>query len=132
MNDQTKIILLWLMFVMCMILHYDYYVSDNFCGFGNEANTIGIERIPLMLLKTALHLLPMVFVLVIMFKPVAFVYRINLGLAVVYTAFNLLHLFSELGQEPFNACQLELLALSTVITGLLCLVSWRTSKTRKG
>ncbi len=130
MNNQTKIILLWLMFVMCMVLHYDYYVSDNFCGFGNEANTIGIESLPLVLLKTALHLLPMGFALVIMFKPVALVYRIHFGVAIVYTAFNLLHLFSELAQEPFNACQVELLVLATAITGILCVVSWAASKKR--
>ena len=65
MNNQTRIVFLWFMLIVCMILHFDYHVSDIFYGISVEKpGANGIVPPTIIIIRLAFHTLPFAFALI--------------------------------------------------------------------
>jgi len=128
MKNRIAVIIIWLMLIECMNLHYDYYVSDNFCGIANNIEQVkaGLhEASSLIIIKVACHILPLLYVLVIIFSDEKLVRNANLGLACAYTLFHGAHFSGEISQDPFNLIQVVLLAVTFFISCGLIFYSYQ-------
>eukprot|EP01034_Spumella_vulgaris_P016599 gene16599-21191_t len=64
MNQPTKISLLWMMLVICMILHFDYHVSGIFYGIDvKKTDATGQYPPTLILIRGLFQILPLIFAL---------------------------------------------------------------------
>ena len=127
-QPRWAVIVIWMMLVETMDLHYDYYVSDHFCGIANniEQPNAGLHpTVMLVALKIALHILPMVYVtFVLMFEQKA-IRLLNLIFASIYCAFHAAHFMSELSQTPFNSNRVLLLGTGSLISAIHIIFSYK-------
>lgn len=130
MNEQVKIAILWLSMIVCLAIHYHYPISDHFCGIANNmysGNTPSLQTIPI-LMKLVVHLLPFIFLLLVLFIAAKTMRIINLCASIAYTLFHFAHFISQLSQEPMIWIQVMLLGIALGISVLLAYSSWNWTK----
>lgn len=125
MNHPTKISLLWLMLVICMVLHFDYHVSGIFYGIDvKKPDATGSYPPTLILIRGLFQVLPMAFALVPMFfsnKPVRLVLFI---LSAMYAPLHGFHIAGTLRETPVDPTQVQLLVFTFFVSLLLVAISW--------
>lgn len=125
MTNQFRIILLWLILVVCMVLHFDYHVSELFYGIEirrPDAN----GRVPssVLYIRSAFHFLPFLYISVVMWFTARPVRIINLLLSVLYLLAHIAHLAGEL-KKGDNPSQMVLLSITAFLSSLAVIASWK-------
>lgn len=124
MNNQIRIIILWLILVICMILHFDYHVSDIFYGIDvKRPDADGTVPFSIIYIRAAFHFLPLLFVVLLLSKANTAIKFINLILSVAYTLSHAAHLVGEL-RKGDNPSQMTLLGVTLYIAVMLVIYSW--------
>lgn len=126
MNQPAKISLLWLMLVICMVLHFDYHVSGIFYGINvQKPDADGTYPPTLILIRGLFQILPMLFALAPLFfsgKPVRLVLFI---LSVLYAPLHGFHIVGTLRETPVDPTQVQLLVFTFFVSLLLVAVSFK-------
>lgn len=126
MNNLQKIIILWLLFVVGMILHFNYHVGELFYGIDiKRPNANGIVPISTAIVRFVFEIAPMMFITFLMFIEKAWLRVFNFSVSILYTAANFAHLFQELRSEKLDLSQINLLSFVLVASLLLNLASWK-------
>lgn len=126
MNNLQKIIVLWLLFVVCMIFHFNYHVGELFYGIDiKRPNANGIVPMSAAIVRFVFEILPMMFITFLMFIEKAWLRIFNFSVSILYTLANFAHLFQELRSEKPDLSQINLLSFVLVASLLLNLASWK-------
>ncbi len=129
MDNRTRIIILWLMFVVCMILHFNYHVSGIFYGIDVERPTAdGTFPPSLIIIRLLFQHLPLLYIVALMFFERSWARITNLVLSALYTLANAFHLVGELAHPPVNPSQAVLLVITLLLSLVLVTFSLRWMK----
>ena len=126
MEHRTKITVIWLMLVLCMMLHFDYHVSGIFSGVDvQRPDARGVYPPTLILIRALFQVFPMGFALLTLFFAGRAVRIINLVLAVIYAPLHGFHVAGILRETPVDPTQVQLLVFTFLLSLLLAGVSWK-------
>ncbi|MDR6562000.1 MULTISPECIES: hypothetical protein [unclassified Arcicella] len=126
MNNAQKIITLWILFVVCMILHFNYHVGELFYGIEiKRANATGVVPPSAAIIRFIFEILPMSLITFILFIEKPIIRKINFGIAAIFALANLAHLIEEFMSPKLDLSQLNLLSFVFISSLLLTLASWR-------
>lgn len=129
-NNQTKIILLWVLLIVCMILHFNYHVSELIYGIDiRSKNASGTVPAHILYIRSAFHFLPIVYIVLVMWFNSKTVKIINLILAALYSLAHLFHLAGEI-KKGDNPSQIVLLVITAILALLLTLASFYWNKNK--
>lgn len=124
-TNRLRILLLWLILIVCMILHFDYYVSEAMSGFAAQKSTGGESSgNGLVFIRTAFHVLPLLYIAVVMWTERKALRWINFVLALLYNPAHFMHLSGEL-KKGENPSQMLLLSVTAVLATMLSVASRR-------
>jgi hypothetical protein len=125
MNNQIRIVILWLLLVVCMILHFDYHVSEIFYGIDvKRPDANGTIPSTIVLIRTAFHFAPMAILVILMWTTSKAARIVNLALSVLYTLSHGMHLAGEL-KKGDNPSQMALLSVTLLLALTLVFASWK-------
>lgn len=131
MNNQTRITILWLVLVVCMILHFDYHVSEIFYGIDvKKPGATGAVPNSIVVIRSLFHFLPLLYVAVLLWFENKWVRLGNLVLSVLYVLSHAAHLLGELKKFD-NLSQMALLSVTLLLALLLLYASinwWKETK----
>jgi len=123
MNNQSRIILLWLILVVCMILHFDYHVSELFYGIDiRRPDANGRTPDSVLYIRSAFHFLPLLYITLIMWHRTRLLRIVNMVLSVLYLMAHIAHLGGELKGD--NPSQIVLLSVTALLALLLAIAAW--------
>ncbi|MEA5404871.1 hypothetical protein VB776_18190 [Arcicella sp. DC2W] len=126
MNNSQKIVTLWILFVVCMILHFNYHVGELFYGVDiKRPNANGVVPTSAAIIRFVFEILPMMLVTFILFIEKPIIRQINFYLSILFSLANLAHLVEEFMSPKLDLSQLNLLSFVFVSSLLLNLASWR-------
>ncbi|MEA5426703.1 hypothetical protein [Arcicella lustrica] len=126
MNNSQKIVTLWILFVVCMILHFNYHVSELFYGVDiKRPNANGVVPTSAAIIRFVFEILPMMLVTFILFIEKPLIRQINFYLSILFSLANLAHLVEEFMSPKLDLSQLNLLSFVFISSLLLNLASWR-------
>lgn len=126
MSPALRLLVLWLLMLLCMMLHFNYHVSDLFYGIDIVSKTAdGTRPYSLIVLRTLFNFLPMLFIVLLMYTSGAWLRWTMLVLSALYALAHLSHLFGTLRSEAPDPSQLLLLALTLALALLQTLTAWR-------
>jgi len=132
MNNQTKIALIWIILVICMILHFDYHVSGIFYGIDvKRPDATGVQPPTLILIRAMFQILPMIWALAAMFFTSKIYRTINLIAAIIYMPLHGMHIVGTLKETPLDPTQLQLLIFTFLVSIILAFVSFKWLKELK-
>ncbi len=126
MNNSQKIVTLWILFVVCMILHFNYHVGELFYGVDiKRPNANGVVPTSAAIIRFVFEILPMMLVTFILFIEKPIIRQINFYLSILFSLANLAHLVEEFMSPKLDLSQLNLLSFVFISSLLLNLASWR-------
>ncbi len=131
-SPLLRVLILWIVLLICMVLHFNYHVSKIFYGI-NVVRPGTDGTIPFMahVLKSVYYHLPMLFIVALLyFKN----YWFKLGLFVIsipYSLSHVAHLREEFMKPSLDWAQLPLLSLTLAFSLLLNKASWDYFKTNR-
>jgi hypothetical protein len=125
MNNHIRTIILWLLLVVCMILHFDYHVSEIFYGIDvKRPGANGTIPNTIVLIRAAFHFAPMVILVILMWAASKPARLVNLVLSMLYTLSHGMHLAGEL-KKGDNPSQMALLSVTFLLAVTLVFASWK-------
>ena len=130
-QQRIKIITVWLLLIVCMILHFDYHVSELFYGIdirNKDADGTIPERI--LFIRSAFHFLPLLYIVMVLWLETKTVRIFQFILSLMYTLSHCFHLAGEISKGN-NPSQIVLLSVTAFLSLLLILASWEWMKTQK-
>lgn len=126
MNNLQKIVTLWILFVVCMILHFNYHVGELFYGVDiKRPNANGVVPTSAAIIRFVFEILPMMLVTFILFIEKPIIRQTNFYLSILFSLANLAHLVEEFMSPKLDLSQLNLLSFVFISSLLLNLASWR-------
>ncbi|MDZ7936508.1 MAG: hypothetical protein U5M51_16415 [Emticicia sp.] len=126
MNNLQKIIILWLLFVVCMILHFNYHVGELFYGIDiKRPDANGVVPASAAIVRLVFQIAPMMFITFLMFIEKSWLRVFNFSVSILYTLANVAHLIQEIIGEKPDLSQINLLIFTLVASLLLNLASWK-------
>lgn len=126
MNRQIQIAFLWLLLVVCMILHFDYHVSGIFYGVDvKHPDATGSYPPTLILIRGMFQILPMTFCLLALFFSTKAVRLLLFILALLYVPMHGMHVVGTLRETPVDPTQVQLLIFTFLFSLLLAGVSFK-------
>ena len=126
MNNSQKIVTLWILFVVCMILHFNYHLGELFYGVDiKRPNANGVVPTSAAIIRFVFEILPMMLVTFILFIEKPLIRQINFYLSILFSLANLAHLVEEFMSPKLDLSQLNLLSFVFISSLLLNLASWR-------
>ncbi|MBB6003785.1 hypothetical protein [Arcicella rosea] len=132
MNNSQKIVTLWILFVVCMILHFNYHVGELFYGVDiKRPNANGVVPTSAAIIRFVFEILPMMLVIFILFIEKPIIRQINFYLSILFSLANLAHLVEEFMSPKLDLSQLNLLSFVFISSLLLNLASWRWIKEKE-
>lgn len=132
MNNQTRIAILWLIMVICMILHFNYHVSGIFYGIDvQRPDANGIQPPTLIIIRGLFHVLPMILLLVALFFDSKIVRLGTLAAAIIYVPMHAAHVVGTFKETPLDPTQLLLLVFTFVSSIVLAYTAWKWFKELK-
>lgn len=124
MNNQLRIIILWLVLVVCMILHFDYHVSEIFYGIDvKRPDANGTIPDSIVVIRSLFHFLPLLYAVALLWLEAKAVRLANFVLSVLYAFAHASHLAGELKKFD-NPSQIALLSVTLLLALLLTFASW--------
>ncbi len=124
MTNQIRVTILWLVLVVCMILHFDYHVSEIFYGIDvKRPDANGTIPISILFIRSAFHFLPLLFVAALLWLKNKMVRIANFALSILYALSHASHWISELKKFD-NPSQMALLSVTFFLSLLLVFASW--------
>ncbi len=132
MNNSQKIVTLWILFVVCMILHFNYHVGELFYGVDiKRPNANGNVPTSAAIIRFVFEILPMMLVTFILFIEKPIIRQINFYLSILFSLANLAHLVEEFMSPKLDLSQLNLLSFVFISSLLLNLASWKWIKEKE-
>lgn len=131
MNNQIRIVLLWCLLILCMILHFDYHVSELFYGVDiTKPDATGTVPASVVYIRSAFHFLPLLYIAVLLWFATSTVRIIHLVLSGLYTLAHLFHFAGEVSRGN-NPSQIILLGITLLLSSLLVVAAfhWLREKT---
>jgi len=123
MHNQLRIVLLWILLVICMILHFDYHVSELFYGIDiKKPGANGVIPATIVLIRTAFHFLPVLYSVGLMWWSSQKVRIVNIALSVIYALANAAHFAGEV-KKGDNPSQMILLGVAVLVSVMLIVAS---------
>ncbi|GAA4462697.1 hypothetical protein GCM10023093_09830 [Nemorincola caseinilytica] len=123
MSGQLRIVLLWVILVICMILHFDYHVSEIFYGIDvRKAGANGTVPPTILIIRTAFHFLPLLYAVTLMWYAGAVARKVNMVLSILYLGANAAHFIGEV-RKGDNPSQIMLLGLTFVLSAVLVMAA---------
>ncbi|MEL6638764.1 MAG: hypothetical protein AAFW73_17855 [Bacteroidota bacterium] len=123
-SRPLRLVLLWLILIVCMILHFNYNVGKIFYGIEvARANAEGVVPFGTHLIRNIFYHLPLLWILILLFYHRA---SIRMGLffiSVIYTLSHAAHLVGELTQPDWS--QGPLLSLTLLLSVVLSVEHYR-------
>ncbi len=124
MNNQIRITLLWLILVVCMILHFDYHVSEIFYGIDvKRPNANGTVPNSIVVIRSLFHFLPLLYAATLLWFANKWMRLGNFILSVLYAFAHGMHLSGELKKFD-NPSQIILLSVTFLLAVLLAYASF--------
>ncbi len=127
MDHREKIIILWVVFLLGLLFHTQLGLMPLFHGLSiaeSQAHSI-FDVAWIIWLMLAFFSLPMLAIIVTAFTDTKRYRVIHLGLTVVYSILNLLHIIADLYVQPVFWYQIALIAFLLFIGLLLNVVSFQ-------
>lgn len=125
MDNRIKIVFLWLVLIVCMILHFDYHISKLVYGMDVRIkNADGSIPAHLVFIRTAFHFLPLLYIAVVLWFDKRIIRLLHLILAGFYTLSHAFHFIGELHKGD-NPSQMILLGITALLAILLTVASFR-------
>lgn len=120
MNNQQKIITLWLLLVVSMLLHQTFHLSKLFYGI-NVARPGADGIIPdiVYIKRIGFYILPMIYISFLLFVQAKWIRVMNFGISLIYTGINIMNLTGEFGKKTFDYSQVLLLSFIVIASLLL-------------
>jgi hypothetical protein len=116
---------LWLLLIVCMILHFDYHISGAVYGLDIKAKDAkGIIPPQLLWIRLAFHFLPLLYIMMIMWQSRSAFRLLNLILAGIYTIAHGFHFAGAL-RSADNPSQTILLGITLVLSVLLTVAAYQ-------
>jgi len=131
-NNQAKIIVLWLVFLLGLLFHTDLGLMPLFHNLSvaeSQAQSM-TEIAPILWLMLGFFVLPMGAIIATLFFSSKYYRRIHFGLTLFYTLLNISHLIADLMIQPLIGYQIVLMAILLIIGLLLNIVSYEWVKDR--
>ncbi len=129
MNHLQKIILFWLLLIVCMILHFNYHVSGIFYGVDvTMPNAAGKVPNSILIIRSLFHFLPLLYVIALTYYDNQKIRVANLVLSMIYASANLMHMIGEIAGKKEDLSQIMLLLITLFIFILLSHTSWLWNK----
>jgi hypothetical protein len=127
-RPETRIFAFWLLLTLCMMLHFDYHVSDIFYGIDvKRPNANGTKPLSLVAIRFVFQILPMLLAVAMLYFQATWFRKLVFGISTLYTLANAAHLAGELTEgEP---SQLVLLSFTLLLSVLLNVSAWEWKKT---
>ncbi len=127
-RSDTRIFTFWFLLTVCMILHFNYHVSDIFYGIDvTRPNANGTKPFSLIIIRFVFEILPMAFAIAMLYLKAAWFRKVTFGVSLIYTLSNTAHVIGKLKEgEP---SQLILLNFVLIFSVLLSIESWKWMKT---
>jgi hypothetical protein len=125
-NNQAKIIVLWIVFLLGLLFHTDLGLMPLFHNLSvaeSQAQSM-TEIAPILWLMLGFFILPMGAIIATLFFSSKSYRRIHFGLTLFYTLLNISHLIADLMIRPLIAYQIILMAILLMIGLLLNIVSY--------
>ena len=124
-NPLLRVLVLWLILILCMVLHFNYHVSKIFYGINVvRPGTNGTIPFMAQVLKSVYYHIPMIFVVSLLyFKS----YWFRLGMFVVtipYSLSHIAHLREEFMKPALDMAQVPLLSLTLLFSLMLNKATW--------
>ncbi|MBX2902900.1 MAG: hypothetical protein KF872_05020 [Chitinophagales bacterium] len=125
MSNQIRVTILWLVLVVCMMLHFDYHVSEIFYGIDvKRSDANGTVPNTIVVIRTLFHFLPLLYVAVLLWLESKLARLLNVVLSGLYLLSHTFHLVGEV-QKFNNPSQIVLLSVTLVLASLLVLASYK-------
>ena len=129
-THSLRIAMIWLILVVCMILHFDYHVSELFYGIDiKKPDANGTVPNSILIIRGIFHFLPFGFILVNLWTNNSIWRKIQIGIAGIYTLAHGFHLSGELSKGD-NPSQILLLATTFLISVFLIIACISSVKNR--
>jgi len=128
MNNRTKIITLWLVFLFGMTFHSLLAFMPLFWGQSIAMSPEQIAKNPMassMWMVLFFFLLPMIVIAVTLFIETKWYKVTNFVLSILFTLMNIWHLMGHFGETPVDPRQIVLLTFVLISGILLNIVSYR-------
>lgn len=128
MNNRTKIITLWIVFLFGMTFHSLLAFMPLFWGGSIAMSPEQIAKNPMassMWMVLLFFLLPMIIIAVTLFIEAKWYKVTNFVFTLLFTMMNIWHLIGHLGESPVDPCQIVLLTFVLISGILLNVVSYR-------
>ncbi len=126
-NTQGKIITLWSVFLLGLLFHTQLGLMPLFHGQSvvEPGANPGADISWILWLMLIFFVLPMIAMVVTVFNASSRYRSIHLGLTVLYTVMNFLHIAADLNLKPIAWYQIALMVILFVIGILLNIVSFQ-------
>lgn len=126
MNNRTKIIILWAIFLFGMTVHTILALIPIFYGvdIAIPEATGKVPSVMLWIMFLSL-LIPMILILAVSFIEYVWFRISNFVLSIIFTIMNTYHLIGHAGETPVDPCQIVLLTFVLISGVMLNIVSYR-------
>lgn len=123
-DNRFKVMTLWLILIICMILHFDYHISKAVYGIDIRLqNANGTIPEHLLYIRAVFHFLPLLYIAVIMWSEKLSVRFFNLILSIIYSLAHCFHFAVEL-RKGENPSQIILLSITAILSLILFVTSY--------
>lgn len=131
-NPLLRVLILWIVLLVCMILHFNYHVSKIFYGINVvRPGTDGTIPFMAQVLKNVYYHFPMIFIVALLYLKSTW-FRLSLFvISIVYSLSHIAHLRDEFSKATLDWAQIPLLSLTLVFSVLLNKASWDYFKTNQ-
>lgn len=120
MNIKTKLVLFWIILLVCMILHFNYHISGIIYGINVVSeNANGKEPVQLLAIRTLFYHLPLIWIVCIIYGNKIWLSLVLFVISVLYFIAHAAHFTGTLLHEKGNFSQSCLLFLTGIISAFL-------------
>jgi hypothetical protein len=131
MNNQQKIIVLWILLIIGMFLHPFFVLNKLFYGLPvARPGANGMIPEIVMYKRIGFYILPMIYVTVLLFTQAQWVRVLNFVISLIYTFINIQNFLKEFEKPQIDTVQIILLGFVATATLLLNFASWKWIKER--
>jgi hypothetical protein len=131
-NPLLRVLVLWIVLLICMMLHFNYHVSKIFYGINVvRPGTDGTIPFMAQVLKNVYYHFPMIFIVALLYLKSKWFKLSLFVISIVYSLSHVVHLRDEFMKPSLDWAQVPLLSLTLVFSVLLNKASWDYFKTNE-
>ena len=128
MNNRTKLMVLWMVFLFGMTFHTLFSVMPLFWGQSvamTQEQIAGNPMAPMMRMMLFFFLFPMIMIVLTLSIEAKWCRITNFVLSLLFTLMNIWHLIGHLGESSIDPCQIVLLTFILLSSVMLNIVSFK-------